>query len=80
MLESGYLVMDYIGNSDVRMLSETWDEYRHQRDKRTNLLKGFSRIMLSLSRVPLPRTGSWTLDSNGLCDFLIDLSLFDSIN
>ncbi|EKV19139.1 hypothetical protein PDIG_06360 [Penicillium digitatum PHI26] len=65
MLESGYLVMDYIGNSDVQMLSETWDEYRHQRDKRTNLFKGLSRIMLSLSRVPLPRIGSWTLDSNG---------------
>jgi hypothetical protein len=65
MLESGYLVMDYIGNSDVQMLSETWDEHRHQRDKRMNLFKGLSRIMLSLSRVPLPRIGSWTLDSNG---------------
>lgn len=65
MLESGYLVMDYIGNSDVQMLSETWDEHRHQQDKRTNLFKGLSRIMLSLSRVPLPRIGSWTLDSNG---------------
>ncbi|KAI9034908.1 uncharacterized protein KD926_005031 [Aspergillus affinis] len=65
MLKTGYLVMDYIGNSDVQMLSETWDEHRHQRDKRTNLFKGLSRIMLSLSRVPLPRIGSWTLDSNG---------------
>ncbi|OGE46481.1 hypothetical protein PENARI_c233G07215, partial [Penicillium arizonense] len=65
MLESGYLVMDYIGDSDVQMLSETWDEHRHQRDKRMNLFKGLSRIMLSLSRVPLPRIGSWTLDSNG---------------
>ncbi|CAI7623053.1 unnamed protein product [Penicillium manginii] len=66
MLESGYLVMDYIGNSEVQMLSETWDENRHQQDKRTNLFKGLSRIMLSLSRVPLPRIGSWTLDSKGV--------------
>lgn len=66
MLENGYLVMDYIGNSEVQMLSETWDENRHQQDKRTNLFKGLSRIMLSLSQVPLPRIGSWTLDSKGV--------------
>lgn len=65
MLESGYLVMDYIGNSDIQMLSETWDKHRQHHDKRMNLFKGLSRIMLSLSRVPLPRIGSWTLDSNG---------------
>jgi hypothetical protein len=58
MLESGYLVMDYIGSLDLQMLSKTWNEHRHQRDKRTNLFKGLSRIMLALSRVPLPRIGS----------------------
>lgn len=65
MLEGGYLVLEYMGHSDVQMLSETWDEHRHLRDKRTNLFKELSRIMLSLSRVSLPRIGSWTLDSNG---------------
>ncbi|CAG8426436.1 unnamed protein product [Penicillium salamii] len=65
MLESGYLIMDYFGNSEVQMLSETWDEHRHQKDRRTNLFKGLSRIMLSLSRVPMPRIGSWTLHSDG---------------
>ncbi|CAG8224617.1 unnamed protein product [Penicillium salamii] len=65
MLESGYLIMDYVGNSEVQMLSETWDEHRHQKDRRTNLFKGLSRIMLSLSRVPMPRIGSWTLHSDG---------------
>lgn len=66
MLESGYLVMEYIGDSEVQMLSGTWDEHRHQQDKRTNLFKGLSCIMLSLSRTPLPRIGSWTLDTNGV--------------
>ncbi|PLB49352.1 hypothetical protein P170DRAFT_408496 [Aspergillus steynii IBT 23096] len=66
LLETGYLVMEDVGNSDVQMLSETWDEHRSQQDKRRNLFKGLSRIMLSLSRIPLPRIGSWTLDSNGV--------------
>ncbi|KAB8206342.1 hypothetical protein BDV34DRAFT_212508 [Aspergillus parasiticus] len=65
MLESGYLLMDYVGNSEVQMLSETWDEDHHHRDKRINLFRGLSRIMLSLSQIPLPRIGSWTLDPNG---------------
>ncbi|KKK16554.1 hypothetical protein AOCH_004573 [Aspergillus ochraceoroseus] len=30
------------------------------------VLWGLSRIMLSLSRTPLPRIGSWTLDTNGI--------------
>jgi hypothetical protein len=66
MLESGYLVMDYIGNSEVQMLSETWDEHRPQQERRMNLFKGLSRIMLSSSQTPLPRIGSWTLDSEGV--------------
>lgn len=65
MLESGYLLMDYVGNSEVQMLSETWEEDHHHRDKRINLFRGLSRIMLSLSQKPLPRIGSWTLDQNG---------------
>lgn len=66
MLEYGYLVMDYVGTAGVQMLSETWDESRHHQEKRTNLFRGLSRIMLSLSRIPLPRIGSWTLDSDGI--------------
>ncbi|PYH97167.1 hypothetical protein BO71DRAFT_417271 [Aspergillus ellipticus CBS 707.79] len=54
MLDNGYLVMD-----------DTWDQARQQRVKRTNLFRDLSRIMLSLSRTPLPRIGPWTLDSDG---------------
>ncbi|KAJ5925860.1 hypothetical protein N7454_007370 [Penicillium verhagenii] len=66
MLEDGHLVMDYIGNSEVQMLSSTWDKDRHLQDKRKNIFRGLSRVMLSLSRVSLPKIGSWTLDSNGV--------------
>jgi hypothetical protein len=61
--------MDYIGNSEVQMLSKTWDENRHQKEKRTNLFKGLSRIMLSLSQIPMPCIGSWTLDDTGVLRF-----------
>lgn len=66
MLEYGYLVMEYVGSPGVKMLSETWDDERHDRNKRANLFKGLSRVILSLSQKPLPRIGSWTLDSNGV--------------
>jgi len=58
--------MDYIEGLDVKMLSETWDEYRHSQDHRTNLFRDLSRIILSLSQSPLPCIGSWTLDSRGI--------------
>lgn len=58
--------MDYVGDEGVQMLSETWDECRFHEDKRNNLFRDLSRIMLSMSRLPAPRIGSWTLDSNGV--------------
>ncbi|KAJ5948320.1 hypothetical protein N7466_001335 [Penicillium verhagenii] len=39
---------------------------RHLQHKRINLFRGLSRVILSLSRVPLPKIGSWTLDSDGV--------------
>lgn len=67
VLEHGYLVMDYIDEPEVvRMLSETWDKLPHHPDKTVNLYRDLSRIMLSLSQRPLPRIGSWTIDSNGI--------------
>lgn len=58
--------MDYIEGTDVKMLSETWDEFQHSQEKRSNLFRDLSRIMLSLSQLPQPRIGSWTLDSKGI--------------
>ncbi|KAL5335569.1 hypothetical protein BJX70DRAFT_313637 [Aspergillus crustosus] len=66
LLDSGYLIMDYVGDSEVQMLSDSWDDQRDDRTKRTNLFKGLSRVILSLSQVPLPRIGSWTLDPGGV--------------
>lgn len=48
------------------MLSESWDEKRHDESRRTNLFRDLSRIILSLGQIPLPRIGSFTLDNTGV--------------
>ena len=58
--------MDYIETTDAELLSESWDELRHNRDLRSNFFKDLSRIMLTLSQLPLPRIGSWTIDERGV--------------
>lgn len=58
--------MEYVGNSEIQILSRTWDTERHDEAKRKNLFRDLSRIMLSLSQNPLPHIGSWTHDSNGV--------------
>lgn len=64
MLEHGYLIMDYIETTEeTALLSDSWDELCHDQVLRTNFLEDLSRIMLSLSRYPLARIGSWTLDN-----------------
>lgn len=65
LLDHGYLLMDFVDDPGVEILSKTWGQYRHHEDKRDNLIKGLSRIILSLSKTPLPRIGSWTIVSKG---------------
>lgn len=47
------------------MLSNSWEDMRHDKDRRSNLFRGLSRIILSLGRIPLPRIGSFTMDNTG---------------
>lgn len=47
------------------MLSCTWDEKRQESGLRENLFRGLSQILLNVSRVPLPRIGSFTVDDHG---------------
>jgi len=58
--------MDYIDEPEVQMLSSTWNKVPYQPDKTATFHRDLSRIMLSLSQCPLPRIGSWTIDSNGV--------------
>ena len=66
VLKTGYLLIDYIEEKEGTMLSETWEEFRHDKIRRNNLFEGLSRIILSLSRIPLPRIGSFTINNEGV--------------
>lgn len=58
----GYIPIEYIDPTRGKMLSETWENGRHDKTLRTNLFRGLSRIMLELTRTPLQRIGSFILD------------------
>jgi hypothetical protein len=47
------------------MLSNTWSTKQDDRELRNNFLRDYSRILLSLSRIPIPRIGSFIVDGEG---------------
>ncbi|KAF4987525.1 hypothetical protein FDECE_15401 [Fusarium decemcellulare] len=61
--DHGYLVLEHITKGQA--LSETFKEGRHDPEKRANLYRDLSGIMLRLAKLPLPRIGSWTMDNKG---------------
>ncbi|ATY63678.1 hypothetical protein CCM_07841 [Cordyceps militaris CM01] len=64
-LDVGYLIIETITADRGEMLSESWDDHRGCTRLRTNLQRDLSRILISLSRISLPRIGSFRLDCNG---------------
>ena len=64
-LGTGYLLIEYIEETQGRMLSHTWNERRHEPRLRRNLFRDLSRILLTVAQVALPRIGSFTIDDNG---------------
>lgn len=47
------------------MLSDTWLNGLHDIKLRTNFFRSLSRIFLHISRIPLPRIGSFMIDNDG---------------
>ncbi|PWY94186.1 hypothetical protein BO94DRAFT_485992 [Aspergillus sclerotioniger CBS 115572] len=64
-LDVGYLLIEYIDRSRGKMLSESWEEGRHNPQLRGNLFRSLSSIMLAVTRVPQPKIGSFILDDQG---------------
>ncbi|EEH32993.2 hypothetical protein PAAG_04046 [Paracoccidioides lutzii Pb01] len=63
---AGYLVIEYIEKTQGRMLSSTWfEKNQHDVKLRTNFFRDLSRILLSMSRIPLPQIGSFIIDDDG---------------
>ncbi|KAL4941962.1 hypothetical protein BDV06DRAFT_235695 [Aspergillus oleicola] len=61
----GYLLIEYIDTSRGKMLSESWDQGRHNPQLRANLFRSLSDIMLAVARTPLPKIGSFVVDEKG---------------
>lgn len=58
-LSTAYVLLEHIGPETGQMLSATWDQHRHDPHRRTQLFRGIARVMLSLTRLPQPRIGSF---------------------
>ncbi|OBT97664.1 hypothetical protein VE01_04425 [Pseudogymnoascus verrucosus] len=65
LADAGYLLTEYIEETQGEMLSNTWLENQHDSRLRTNLFHDLSRIILSISRIALPRIGSFVIDNDG---------------
>ncbi|EEH03547.1 conserved hypothetical protein [Histoplasma capsulatum G186AR] len=63
---AGYLVIEYIEETQGRMLSSSWfEKNQHDAKLRTNFFRDLARILLSISRIPLPQIGSFIIDDGG---------------
>ncbi|KAB8356572.1 hypothetical protein FH972_024154 [Carpinus fangiana] len=62
----GYLLLEFIEPTKAQMLSNTWQPQDGQCARRSNLFRGLAKILVTLSHVPLPRIGSFTIDDKGL--------------
>jgi hypothetical protein len=47
------------------MLSNTWLPMHHDDKLQTNFFRDLSRILLSITRIPLPQIGSFIIDNKG---------------
>ncbi|PYH95913.1 hypothetical protein BO71DRAFT_439965, partial [Aspergillus ellipticus CBS 707.79] len=65
VLGTGYLIVEYIEESRGEMLSKTWENGRHESRRRANVFRDLSRILLSLTRIALPKIGSFIIDDDG---------------
>ncbi|RMD41607.1 hypothetical protein DV735_g3549, partial [Chaetothyriales sp. CBS 134920] len=63
-----YLLLDYV--EERELLSKNWNERHTDEKPRTNLFHGLSKILLALSRIPLPQIDSFVLDDNGFLQLL----------
>lgn len=64
-LATGYLLIEFIESNKGKMLSSTWLERYDNPRYRHTLFRDLSRILLSLTRIPLPLIGSFIIDKDG---------------
>ncbi|KAI1935918.1 hypothetical protein LOZ66_004834 [Ophidiomyces ophidiicola] len=62
----GYLITEFIEKADGRMLSETWETFRDDSVRRSNLFNDLSRIMLAMAKCHASVIGSLAMDDTGV--------------
>ncbi|RHZ62495.1 hypothetical protein CDV55_102906 [Aspergillus turcosus] len=65
IVDNGYLLIEFIEETRGSMLSNTWMEGRHDPKLRTNFFRDLSRLFLNITRIPLPKIGSFMIDNDG---------------
>lgn len=76
--EAGYWLIECIEETQGTMLSNRWRENQHDAELRTNFFRSLSQILLSISKTPLPRIGSFIINSDGyltLCNRPLSMEL-----
>lgn len=63
--KDGYILIEFIEQTRGTMLSNTWLEGRHNIALRKNFFRDLSRVFLNITRVPLPKIGSFIIDNEG---------------
>ncbi|KAF4980049.1 hypothetical protein FZEAL_3911 [Fusarium zealandicum] len=63
VVNTAYMLLEYIGPETGKMLSLTWSDYLSDRERRKNLFAGMARIMLSLARLPQPYIGCFKFNT-----------------
>ncbi|QPH15930.1 hypothetical protein C2857_000462 [Epichloe festucae Fl1] len=64
-IRTPYMLLEHIGSDKVQMLSKTLAKHRADPERRQNLFRGLTRIMLSLARIPQARIGSFQFHNDG---------------
>lgn len=58
------MLLEYIDDGKGQMLSNTWDKWQEDLDRRARLHKGIARLILALARDPQPRIGAFHFHDN----------------
>jgi hypothetical protein len=66
VIGAGYVLIEFIEETQGTMLSNTWFHRQDDARLRENFFRSLSRIFLSMTRIPLPKVGSFIIDKDGV--------------
>lgn len=70
MTPMGYILVEFIEKERGQMLSDTWQNSRHNPNLRMNFFRDLARIFIHLCRCPLPTIGSFKINKRGFLELV----------